>query len=107
MLTRLRQDDGARYFGPFAHSASARHTLTLARRKFNLRGCRGFTPGPEDYKHCLYGHLKYCTAPCIGNISLEDYRRQGGGVRFPGRPDRRNGARTGRADEKGGGGGGF
>jgi excinuclease ABC subunit C len=76
VLTRLRQEDGARYFGPFVHSASARHTLTLARRKFNLRGCRPFTPGPEDYKHCLYGHLKYCTAPCIGNIALEDYRRQ-------------------------------
>ncbi len=76
MLARLRQDDGARYFGPFAHSASARHTLTLARRKFNLRGCRPFTPGEEDYKHCLYGHLKYCTAPCIGNISLDDYRQQ-------------------------------
>jgi excinuclease ABC subunit C len=76
VLTRLRQDDGARYFGPFVHSASARHTLTLARRKFNLRGCRPFTPGAEDYKHCLYGHLKYCTAPCIGNISLDDYRRQ-------------------------------
>jgi excinuclease ABC subunit C len=76
VLTRLRQDDGARYFGPFVHSSSARHTLTLARRKFNLRGCRPFTPGQEDYKHCLYGHLKYCTAPCIGNVLLEDYRRQ-------------------------------
>jgi excinuclease ABC subunit C len=76
MMTRLRQEDGARYFGPFAHSAAARHTLTLARRKFNLRGCRPLKPGEEDYKHCLYGHLKYCTAPCIGNVSPEDYRRQ-------------------------------
>jgi excinuclease ABC subunit C len=76
MLARLRQDDGARYFGPFAHASSARHTLTLARRKFNLRGCRPLTPGAEDYKHCLYGHLKYCTAPCIGNVTREDYRQQ-------------------------------
>jgi len=76
MLARLRQDDGARYFGPFAHAASARHTLTLARRKFNLRGCRPLTPGPEDYKHCLYGHLKYCTAPCIGNVTREVYLQQ-------------------------------
>jgi excinuclease ABC subunit C len=75
-MTRLRQDDGARYFGPFAHSAAARHTLTLARRKFNLRGCRPLTPGEDDYKHCLYGHLKYCTAPCIGNVSLENYKLQ-------------------------------
>jgi excinuclease ABC subunit C len=76
MLARQRQDDGARYFGPFAHSSSARHTLTLARRKFNLRGCRPLTPGAEDYKHCLYGHLKYCTAPCIGNVTQEDYKQQ-------------------------------
>src|ERR1051325_4298225 len=75
-MTRLRQDDGARYFGPFAHAAAARHTLTLARKKFNLRGCRPLTPGEADYKHCLYGHLKFCTAPCIGNVSLEDYRQQ-------------------------------
>jgi excinuclease ABC subunit C len=76
MLARLRQDDGARYFGPFVHSSSARHTLTLARRKFNLRGCRPLTPGGEDYKHCLYGHLKYCTAPCIGNVTREVYLQQ-------------------------------
>jgi excinuclease ABC subunit C len=76
MLARLRQDDGARYFGPFAHSSSARHTLTLARRKFNLRGCRPLTPGAEDYKHCLYGHLKYCTAPCIGNVTRGEYLQQ-------------------------------
>lgn len=76
MLARNRQDDGARYFGPFAHSSSARRTLTLARRKFNLRGCRPLTPGPEDYKHCLYGHLKYCTAPCIANVSREVYLQQ-------------------------------
>ena len=39
-LTRLRQDDGARYFGPFASSGALRNTLTMIRRKFNLRGCR-------------------------------------------------------------------
>jgi excinuclease ABC subunit C len=76
MLARLRQEDGARYFGPFAHASSARRTLTLARRKFNLRGCRPLTPGAEDYKHCLYGHLKYCTAPCIGNVTRAEYLQQ-------------------------------
>ena len=50
--------------------------LALARRQFNLRGCRAFTPGEADYKHCLYGHLKYCTAPCVGNVTPEQYREQ-------------------------------
>jgi len=75
-LTRLKQDDGARYFGPFAHSSALRGTLAMARRKFNLRGCRPLTPGEADYKHCLYGNLKYCTAPCIGNVTREQYLLQ-------------------------------
>jgi excinuclease ABC subunit C len=75
-LTRLRKDDGARYFGPFVHSAALRNTLALVRRQFNLRGCRAFTPGAADYKHCLYGHLKYCTAPCIGNVTQDQYLQQ-------------------------------
>lgn len=75
-LTRLKQDDGARYFGPFANSGALRRTLMLVRQKFNLRGCRPLTPGEQDYKHCLYAHLKVCTAPCIGNVSRGDYLLQ-------------------------------
>jgi excinuclease ABC subunit C len=75
-LTRLRKDDGCVYFGPFAHSGSVRRALTLMRRKFHLRGCRPLTPNESDYKHCLYGNLKHCTAPCIGNITREQYLEQ-------------------------------
>ena len=75
-LTRFRKDDGARYFGPFSNSGALRNTLALVRRQFNLRGCRAFTPGEADYKHCLYAHLKYCTAPCIGNVTREQYLEQ-------------------------------
>ncbi|MGD0253645.1 MAG: excinuclease ABC subunit UvrC [Verrucomicrobiota bacterium] len=75
-FTRFRKDDGARYFGPFSNSGALRNTLALVRRQFNLRGCRVFTPGEADYKHCLYAHLKYCTAPCIGNVTREQYLEQ-------------------------------
>ena len=76
VFTRLKKDDGARYFGPFVNSGALRNTLSLARRQFNLRGCRAFTPGEADYKHCLYAHLKYCTAPCVGNVTREQYLEQ-------------------------------
>jgi excinuclease ABC subunit C len=76
ILTRLRKDDGARYFGPFVNSGALRNTLSLARRQFNLRGCRVFTPTDADYKHCLYAHLKYCTAPCVNNVTREQYLEQ-------------------------------
>lgn len=75
-LTRIKQDDGARYFGPFPSSSALRSTLTLVRRQYHLRGCRPLTPGERDYKHCLYAHLKYCTAPCIGNVAREQYLDQ-------------------------------
>jgi excinuclease ABC subunit C len=75
-FARLRKDDGARYFGPFTNSTAARNTLALVRKQFNLRGCRVFTPGEADYKHCLYAHLKYCTAPCISNVTREQYVEQ-------------------------------
>jgi excinuclease ABC subunit C len=75
-LTRLKQDDGARYFGPFPNSSALRSTLALVRRQYHLRGCRPLTPNERDYKHCLYAHLKYCTAPCIANVSRDQYLEQ-------------------------------
>lgn len=75
-FTRFKQDDGARYFGPFASSGALRRTLNLVRRQFNLRGCRPLTPGESDYRHCLYAHLRDCTAPCVGNVTSEQYLQQ-------------------------------
>jgi excinuclease ABC subunit C len=75
-LTRLRTDDGSRYFGPFPNTGALRSTLLLMRRTFNLRGCRVLTPAAADYKHCLYGNLQWCTAPCIGNVTREQYLQQ-------------------------------
>jgi excinuclease ABC subunit C len=75
-LTRLKQDDGAKYFGPFPNSGALRSTLALVRRQFHLRGCRPLTPTERDYRHCLYAHLKYCTAPCIANVTRDQYLEQ-------------------------------
>ena len=76
VFTRLKKNDGARYFGPFVNSLALRNTVALARKQFNLRGCRVFTPTEADYKHCLYAHLKNCTAPCVGNVTQEQYLEQ-------------------------------
>ena len=75
-FTRVRQNDGAKYFGPFVSSGSCRRTTTMLRKKFNLRGCRPLVPTKRDFKHCLYGHLQHCTAPCAGKVTLGEYRKQ-------------------------------
>ena len=75
-LTRLRKDDGARYFGPFAHSGALRATLSAIRKKFGIRSCRPPVPGERDYRHCLDHIIKNCSAPCIGKIAQADYLRR-------------------------------
>jgi excinuclease ABC subunit C len=72
-LTRLKKDDGSRYFGPFAHSGALRSTLNLLRKKFHLRSCRPEVPGESDFKHCLDHIIKNCSAPCVQKITRADY----------------------------------
>ncbi len=72
-LTRLRKEDGARYFGPFAHSGALRSTLNTMRKKFGLRSCRATLPGERDFRHCLDHIIKNCSAPCVGRVTQEEY----------------------------------
>jgi len=75
---RLRKEDGARYWGPYASTAAARATVEFVQRRFGLRTCRARTPGEEDHKHCHADQLRFCAAPCLGggcgNGEFADYR---------------------------------
>ena len=71
--TRLRKEDGARYFGPFAHSGALRRTLDWMNREFGLRSCQPMDPGESEYRHCHDDIIKNCSAPCMGRISRDDY----------------------------------
>jgi excinuclease ABC subunit C len=73
-LTRIRKEDGARYFGPFAHAGALRKTLETLTRRFGLRSCSAATPKEEDFNHCHAHIIKNCPAPCIGKISRSDYK---------------------------------
>ena len=75
-LTRLKKDDGCRYFGPFAHAGALRSTLSWMRKRFGIRSCRTPEPGEPDYRRCLDHIIKNCSAPCIRKVSLEEYRQR-------------------------------
>ena len=77
-LTRLRREDGARYFGPFANAGALRTSLQAIRKQFGLRSCRPLEPTERDFKHCLDHVIKNCSAPCVARISREDYRSRVG-----------------------------
>jgi excinuclease ABC subunit C len=75
-LTRLKKDDGCRYFGPFAHAGALRSTLSWMRKRFGIRSCRAPQPGEQDYRRCLDHIIKNCSAPCILKVSLEQYQQR-------------------------------
>jgi excinuclease ABC subunit C len=73
VTTRMKKDDGCRYFGPFPHSAALLGTLEWLNRSFGLRVCRTHQPGETDYKHCNADVIRNCSAPCIARVSREEY----------------------------------
>ncbi len=73
MLTRLKKEDGARYYGPFPHSGALKATVDWLNRHFGLRVCRPLAPGPNDYQHCNADIIRNCSAPCIGRITRTEY----------------------------------
>jgi excinuclease ABC subunit C len=71
-ITRRFDDDGSRYFGPFASAGSLRKTLDLVRKLFPYRSCNRNITG-NDARPCLEYHIHRCVAPCIGAVTKEEY----------------------------------
>ncbi len=75
MITRTKKPDGALYLGPYTNSQALRKTVEQLQKIFKIRTCNLVDPRKPDYDHCLYQMMKWCSAPCVGNISKEDYRQ--------------------------------
>ncbi len=73
MITRKVVNDGSKYFGPYANPGAAKEMVNFIKQKYKIRQCRNFK---SNTRACLNYHIKRCLAPCIGNISKEDYRKQ-------------------------------
>jgi excinuclease ABC subunit C len=71
-VTRRLEENGGRYFGPFASAKSVRQTLKVLKEIFPFRSCSRTITG-TDSRPCLDYHIKHCLAPCIGATSKEEY----------------------------------
>ncbi len=71
-VTRRLEQDGARYFGPFASAKSVRQTLKVVKGIFPFRYCTRTITG-ADSRACLEYHMGQCLAPCIGVVSQQEY----------------------------------
>ena len=71
-ITRRLEENGARYFGPFASAKSVRQTLKMIKGIFPFRSCNKPITG-TDPRPCLEYHIHHCLAPCIGATTKEEY----------------------------------
>ena len=71
---RGKRHDKSKYFGPFASVLAVNSTLDTVQKAFLLRTCRDSVFKHRD-RPCLMYQIKRCSAPCVGKISPEDYRR--------------------------------
>ncbi len=75
-LCRIRRNDNSLYFGPYLSSAAARTALEFVENKFGVRKCASPDPDEETHRHCINDIIRFCSAPCIGKISPNDYRHR-------------------------------
>ena len=71
-ITRRVEQDGARYFGPYASAGSVRKTLDVTKKLFPWRSCTKTITG-DDPRPCLEYHIHRCIAPCTAYCSKEEY----------------------------------
>ena len=71
--TRRVENDGARYFGPYAAMWAVQNTLRVLRKAFPYLTCDRDIDG-NDERACLFYDIKLCNAPCIGAVNKAEYR---------------------------------
>ena len=70
-LARFKKDDGARYFGPYAHAGALRQTLNFMRKKFGVLTFGRGSPTERELKSSTY------QVPMrLSEIGAEQYRER-------------------------------
>jgi len=70
-LARFKKDDGARYFGPYAHAGALRQTLNFMRKKFGVLTFGRGAPTERELKSATYQ-----VPTRLSEITAEQYRER-------------------------------
>ncbi len=74
-LVRQLRRDGAQHFGPYHSASSARATLRVVNRHFQLRTCTDYVL-EHRARPCLQYQIERCPAPCAFDVDEAAYADQ-------------------------------
>lgn len=74
-ITRKREDDGGKYFGPFTGNISL--AVDTARKVFGIPSCsRKFPAEIGKMRHCIEYDIGNCIGVCTGNVTQDEYKER-------------------------------
>lgn len=74
VMTRKRERDGGRYFGPYSGVSAVYSVINTLNSTLGLPSCKRRFPAEIGRERpCLYYQIKKCCGVCTGNISREEY----------------------------------
>jgi excinuclease ABC subunit C len=71
---RGSRKEAGRFFGPYPSAGAVRESLQQLQKLFRLRNCDDLYFANRS-RPCLQYQIERCTAPCVGLIGREEYRR--------------------------------
>ena len=73
-FTRRRENDKARYFGPYSGSSTAYALIELLRKTLGIPSCsRVFPRDIGKERPCIYYQINRCCGVCTGKVTPEEY----------------------------------
>ena len=77
VMTRKRQSDGGKYFGPYSGTSTVYSVINTLSAVLGLPTCsRSFPKDIGKERPCLYYQLKKCCGVCTGKVTEDEYREK-------------------------------
>ncbi|MGM9644298.1 MAG: excinuclease ABC subunit UvrC [Eubacteriales bacterium] len=77
VMTRKRQSDGGKYFGPYSGTSTVYSVINTLSAVLGLPTCsRNFPKDIGKERPCLYYQMKKCCGVCTGKVTEDEYREK-------------------------------
>ena len=77
VMTRKRQSDGGKYFGPYSGTSTVYSVINTLSAVLGLPTCsRHFPKDIGKERPCLYYQMKKCCGVCTGKVTEDEYREK-------------------------------